>query len=472
MGGGKIRDRVRGGVRVQSWARDELRHAQLGDERLNKRLMQMVEDFAAKPALSVPEASGTMAATKAVYRFWDHEGVRPQDIRASHIRSTLERLSGHEVVLAVQDTTDLDFAHHPATKGLGPLYNVHQYGMMVHSSLAVSASGVPLGLLDQVAWVRDPDSVGKRDSRRQRQTKDKESQRWLSALMASQALVPAEVAVVTVADSEADIHDLFALSRRPGSELLIRGTQDRRVNEVGCLWQTLQESPERGHYPLEVPRQAGHKARLAHLSLRYQSVLVQPPCHHSGRAQLSPVPLQVILVTEEQPAAAEPAITWLLYTSLPIDCLQDALLYVRWYSYRWLIERYHYVLKSGCHVEDLQLETAERIERALATYCIVAWRLLWLTYEGRQTPDAPCDRVLEPDEWQALYCRHHKTSELPRTPPSLHEAVRWIAQLGGFLGRKGDGEPGVKTIWRGLRHLDDMTAMWRLMHPQLSPASS
>ena len=457
---------------MQSWAACELRHAQLGDVRLNRRLVRIVEDLAAKPTASVPEASGTWAATKGVYRFWDSDQVTAEAIRASHTQSTVERLAGHELVLAVQDTTDLDYAHHPATKGLGPLENKYQYGMRVHSSLAVSSVGVPLGLLHQVDWVRDPATVGKRHSRRKRATKDKESQRWLTALLASQEVVPAEVAVVTVADSEADIYDLFALPRRRGSELLIRGTHDRRVGEVGYLWQTLEQSPVRGHYTLEVHRKAGRKARQACISVRYTSVDIEPPRHHLGRAALSPVSLQVVLVREETPPPGVPAITWLLYTSLPIESLEDALRCVRWYSYRWLIERYHFVLKSGCRIEQLQLETAARIERALATYCIVAWRLLWLTYEARQSPDTPCDRVLEPAEWQSLYCRIHQTPCPPATPPTLHQAVRWIAQLGGFLARKSDGEPGVQTIWQGLRRLEDMAVMWQLLHPQPPPGSS
>lgn len=143
---------------------------------------------------------------------------------------------------------------------------------------------------------------------------------------------------------------------------------------------------------------------------------------------------------------------------------------MEYYSYRWLIERYHFVLKSGCGLEKLQLETAERIHRALATYCIVAWRLLWLTYEARHNPDSPCDRVLEAHEWQSLYCTTHQTSIPPVTPPSLHDAVLWTAKLGGFLARKGDGEPGVKTIWRGLRRLHDIANTWQLLqttHPHL-----
>ena len=172
-----------------------------------------------------------------------------------------------------------------------------------------------------------------------------------------------------------------------------------------------------------------------------------------------------MLATEENPPQGAKPISWLLLTTLAVNSFEEAVNCVRWYSYRWLIERYHYVLKSGCGVEQLQLETPDRIKRALATYCIVAWRLLWLTYESRKNPELSCDQVLEVHEWQSLYCKIHNCSIPPSQPPSLRQAVRWIAQLGGFLGRTHDGEPGVKTIWRGLRRLHDISSTWKLLRP-------
>ncbi|WP_348256623.1 IS4 family transposase [Leptolyngbya sp. PL-A3] len=178
------------------------------------------------------------------------------------------------------------------------------------------------------------------------------------------------------------------------------------------------------------------------------------------------LPVQVILAEEEHPPDREEAIRWLLLTTVTVNDLQEAQQCLRWYSYRWLIERYHYVLKSGCHIEQLQLETADRIERALAAYAMVAWRLLWVTYLARRSPEQSYDEVFEAYEWQALYCTIHHSSLLPSTPPTLHECIRWIAQLGGFIERKGDGEPGVKTIWRGLRRPHDIAQTWQLAHPE------
>lgn len=457
---------------MHAWAAQELRHVHLGDARLDKRLLRIVEQLAAQPTASVPQASGTWANTKATYRFWDTKTITPQAIRASHTQTTVERIGKESCVLAVQDTTDLDFAHHPATEGLGPLDNEHQYGMKVHSTLAVSTAGVPLGLLHQHVWTRDPATRGIKHTRRKRPTADKESQRWLTALTESEQAVPPQTEVVMVADSEADIYDLFALSRRAGSHLLIRGTHNRRVDGTArYLWAAGRQAPVAGRYVLDLQRADERPARQATMAIRFTTVQIQPPRDRSKSEGLQPVGLSVILVEEETAPPGVPPVCWLLLTSLPIASVDDALRSVRWYSYRWLIERYHFVLKSGCRLEQLQLENALRLKRALATYCLVAWRLLWLTYQARRQPDLSCTVALEQHEWQSLYCTVQHTAHPPHDPPTLHEAVRWIAQLGGFLARRHDGEPGVKLIWQGLRRLHDIAATWQLVHsaPSLSP---
>jgi len=191
----------------------------------------------------------------------------------------------------------------------------------------------------------------------------------------------------------------------------------------------------------------------------------QPPLTHPERERLEPVSLQVILAVEDNPPPGVEPVCWLLLTTLTISCFEDVVECLRWYSYRWLIERYHYVLKSGCRLEQLQLVSSDRIQRALATYTIVAWRLLWMTYLARYHPQTPADTVLATHEWQALYCTIHKTPTPPLSPPNLNTCVRWIAQLGSFLARKADGEPGVKTIWQGLRRLHDIAQTWLLLSP-------
>jgi hypothetical protein len=217
-----------------------------------------------------------------------------------------------------------------------------------------------------------------------------------------------------------------------------------------------------GQITIEIHSVADFEPRQAILTIRATSVEIQPPLGHLNYQQLSPMTIQVIQAREENPPTGVKPVSWLLLTTLPINGFTDALQCLRWYSYRWLIERYHYVLKSGCRLEQLQLETADRIERALATDTIVAWRLLWLIYEAGDNAEATADTVFQSYEGKSLYCYVHSTPIPPETPPTLNQCVRWIARLSGFLGRKGDGEAGVKPIWLGLPRLDNIAGTWKL----------
>jgi hypothetical protein len=456
---------------MNNWAVQELQYADLGDVRRNKRLIRLVSDLAAQPNASVTQASGDWAATQAAYDFWSSPHVKPEAIRLAHQKSTIERIKQHSVVIAIQDTTEANFTHHASKKGMGYLDNASSRGLKIHSVLCSSTNGIPLGILHQQLWARDPAELGKKHQRHKKPIQDKESQRWLTALDATQSLIPEEIVVVTVADREADIYELFVLPRRPNCEFLIRANHNRCVKsttedqQLQRLQQAIGQIPAWGQLTLELRRHPEREPRVATLTLRATTLELQPPATHPQGQQLQPVTVQVILAQEENPPPGMEAVSWLLLTTLAVTCFEDVVQCLRWYSYRWLIERYHYVLKSGCRLEQLQLEAADRIHRALATYTIVAWRLLWITYLARYHPDTPADTVLQTHEWQALYCTIHQTPSPPDVPPNLRACVRWIAQLGGFLARKQDGEPGVKTIWQGLRRLHDITQTWLLLSP-------
>lgn len=448
---------------MEKWIVQELERTDLGDKRRTKRLMQIVSNLSASPEASVPMASGTWAQTKATYDFWDSPYLKPSMIRQGHIESTIERIVQHRVVLAIQDTTELNYSSHKALSGAGYLDSKYALGLKVHSTLSTTTTGLPLGIIGQYVWAREAEQLGKSQSRHQRPTKDKESQRWLDALSATESSIPEAIQVVTIAEREADFYDLFAYSRRMRSEFLIRATQNRcLVDTEAHLWEAIQSVNPQGTMTVEVKKNPTRPARTATLSISYRTITLKPPQNRAKAEQLVPRRLQAILVTEENPPPEVEPITWLLLTTLEITSICDVKTYVQWYTYRWLIERYHYVLKSGCQIEKLQLETAQRLEMALATYSIVAWRLLWLTYLARCSPDASCEGVLEPLQWQALYATIHQQIYSEPIAPNLSQVVLWIAQLGGFLGRKGDGEPGVKVLWRGLSRLNDLSRTWLL----------
>jgi len=456
-----------------NWAEREFDAAELGDRRLTRRLQELAGRLAEHPSQSLPEACEDGAQLKAAYRFFDNEKVEPSAVLRSHVRSTTARLAGEPVILAVQDTTSLDYTAHPATTGLGVLNDVKHQGLLVHTTLAITPERVPLGLLAQEVWTRDAASLGQRHTRRQRPIAEKESQKWLTSLAAVKtvhARNPA-VQIISVGDREADVYDLFLVDRPAGVDLLVRAAWDRGVEDPQRhLWAAVSAAPEAGTLTVAVPRHAGRAgvpsqpARTAHLTLRLVPVTLRPPRHRSSE-RLRSVPITAISVTETEPPAGIPPIAWMLLTTCSATTVEQASTLVTYYVCRWGIEVWHKVLKSGCQIEARQLETAARLERCLTVYSIIAWRLLYATLLARAAPDLPCTALLDPDEWQALYCIIRRTPTPPLTPPTLRQAVRWIAQLGGFLARTADGEPGPITLWRGFQHLADHTAMFHLMRP-------
>jgi hypothetical protein len=397
--------------------------------------------------------------------FWGNNRVTHAAIIAQQREATLERMAGEPVVLLVQDTTSFDFSHHPAASGMGTLENDYCCGFLAHSTLAVSEVGVPLGLVEQQVWMRPAEEAGKRHQRHTTPFVEKESYKWVEGL--PQHPPSPSQQWVTVCDREAHIYEFLDVVLERGGDFIVRASQGRSFTENGddLFRQMGQQTPQQ-LYSLSLKRRPERDARLAQVELRFgRFTLKRPQRADTQRATLT---LQVVDVFEPEPPAGEEAVHWLLLTSLPIQTVDQALQVVTWYTYRWLIERFHYVLKSGCKLEERQLREEKRLERLLAVYSLVAWKLLWLTYLARQNPDVPCTVILQTQEWQALYAFMHRTQRLPTASPTLHQAVRWIAQLGGFLGRKGDGEPGVKVLWRGWSRFQDIIDTWMIAHPSPS----
>lgn len=475
---------------MATWAEECVQGIELGDRRLERRLITLLETLAEQPESSIPAACPDWAATQAAYRFFDNEAVEPEHLVACAAQATLHRCRGQRVVLAVQDTTDLNYSGHTQTRGLGPLETPRMRGLLMHTTFTVSEEGVPLGLIAQEVWARDPLSTGKRDQRKQLPVEAKESAKWLRALQQTeQRLCESGADVVTVADREADLYELFAVAQELQGDWVIRARHDRKVaGEAGKLLAAVEAVSPCIRTTVEVSRADDHPARQATVEVRRVQVMLQPPTRakgvvaawwaaHPERKRLAPeklCPLRVgvILVTEvAAPAGCKP-LRWLLLTSLPVETPEQVLRCVGYYRRRWLVERYHYVLKSGYQVEKLQLETAERLKRALAVYALVAWRLLWLTHEARVHPTRPCTELLEEEAWRVLWALDRPMVAPPVAPPDLQTVVRQIAKLGGFLGRERDGTPGVKTLWRGLRRLQDTVLAYHLLkeHPDLLSA--
>jgi hypothetical protein len=447
-----------------NWAAQELQTLRLGDRRLHPRLFHILDTLARHPEASIPEAFGNWADTKAFYRFCSSDNVHRDQINGAHFNQTYARLLSHSRILAIQDKTELDFTTHKATKRLGPIGSRQNQGFLVQSVLAASDTGLPLGLLQQFVWTRDPKTRGQGEKCRKRILEDKETICWCFGLTDSDNFVPATLPVVCICDREGDFFDLFVQKRRPHCDLLVRAAYNRCVDEEAKhLFAAVEQAELAGIKTLPLRSHNRTGGREVTLAVRFKTVTLKPPNY---RKDLNPVTLQVVLAQEVDPPAGEKALRWVLLTSCEVQSFSDASQMLEWYAHRWLIERYHYVLKSGCHLEDLQLQTLSRLLVALSLYSMVAWRLLYLTYLARQQPELSCEVFLAEPEWQTLYCVVHQTPTPPASPPSLSEAVVWIARLGGFLARKGDGPPGVKTLWRGLRRLQDMAQTWQLLRGQ------
>lgn len=453
----------------QAWAWAELRDVQLGDARLVQRLVRITQTLSQNPEESIPHAFGPWSETKAVYRFLDNDEVDPHEILQAHRGATLRRIVAADspLILIVQDTSQFDFTQHHATAGFGPTGAPGLSGFFLHSSLAVlPGDGTPLGLLASQWWVREETKRGQRNDKRA--IKDKESGRWLQAMAESTADLPAQVRTLTVADREADIFEFLHYAQEMNRPVLVRAHHDRRVavdGELHGLWQAATSALVLGRVTFTVPRADKRPERQATATLQVAEVEMAAPRHLAAR-HLPSVHVRAILLQEADAPPDQDPVQWLLLTSLPVRTAAEAQQCLTWYTYRWRIERFHFTLKSGGNYEKLQLQTAERLWRALAVYCVVAWRVLYIDLAARTHPQAPCTTFLTQDEWQALVCHHRKTPVPPAEPPDARTAVRWIAMLGGFLGRKGDGEPGVKTLWRGFRRLQDLTEMWRLLRPR------
>lgn len=454
------------------WAAEEFACISIRDERIVKRLIKTTEQLAHYPDKSISQACENWADTKATYRLLDNQHLTYQKIIASHREKTINRLKNRPIILAVQDTTSLDFSHRPNIDGIGLCsYWKHSKGILVHTTMAVSTTGSPLGILDQQIWTRNPEDRGKSHNRKQLSIDDKESNKWLSGLEHGTLGIDKDTLVVTVCDREADVYDLFHKAEQLKQHFLIRSGQNRKiVEENKFLVAQIENTPSAGIATVSIPKNPAKDidSREARLSIKFCPVTVKPPEKRRNDKSLSDLRLHAILAEEVDAAKGIEPIRWLLLTNLKINTLEEAFEKVQWYKQRWKIERFHFVLKSGCKVEELLLETYERLLNCIALYSVIAWRILWITYQSRETPEASCELCLEEHEWQALYCSAHNTNKPPIKPPTLSDAVLLIAKLGGFLARKSDGYPGVIVIWRGMQRLVDLSKMWAIAHYQNS----
>jgi hypothetical protein len=405
-------------------------------------------------------ACGSRAATRGAYRLFANSAVSPTAILAAHVAQTVVRCRRHARVFVVHDTTDLDFTGHAPASGVGPLSATTHRGLLVHSALALDPTGVPLGLLAQSRWARP---LPKARDRKGRPLADKESQKWPESLKAADRAFdpPPDPQLVHLADAEADVYDLLALVVAAGRDAVIRVAQNRCIaQEERLVLRAVAAAPVLDIQPLTLARTPKRAARTTRVALKIVPVTLQPPSHRSAEG-LPALALTVVAVEEVDPPPDVEPVCWRLFTTAPTTTVAEGWDRVSWYQRRWGIEQYHFVLKSGCRIEERRAETRATLDRAVVVDAIVAWRLLYLTRLARQQPEAPADELLSREDWRLLHAAT-ASGPPPPEPPTIRQVMRAIATLGGFLGRPGDGEPGVKTIWRGLTRFEALREGARL----------
>ena len=449
---------------AQDWAEEEFGTADLGDKRMNGRLLIIARDLYDRPQANIPQACESRAKAKAAYRFFEHSGATMDKILEPHYTTTLERVSKEKVVLAVQDTTTLNYSAHPLTTDLGQIGSQEDgaIGLELHDTMAFNLEGTPIGLLDVQCWARDPAEFGKKHKRHELPIECKESYKWLASykkVAEAQKKCP-DTILVSVGDREADIYEFFklAVSEAAGPKLLVRAERDRLLADgQERMWAAMLQRPAAGVQVVNVPRSGKRAAREAHLEVRFGWMKIKPP---RLKAELGELKIWAVLAQEiNAPAGVEP-LEWMLLTTIEVNTFEQAVEKLNWYAKRWGIEVYHRTLKSGCKVEERQFGSAASLKSCLAIDMVVAWRIFHLVKLGRETPNVPCSVFFEEAEWKALHTYVTKNPTIPKNPPTLREAVRMIAGIGGFLGRKCDGEPGTKSIWLGMQILDAITSMW------------
>jgi Transposase DNA-binding/Transposase Tn5 dimerisation domain len=450
------------------WASHVAGFADFPDERLNTRFAQTLATLAAKPLDSFPQACESAGQAKATYRFFSNKRLTSADFLQPLADATADGCRGQSVVLSVQDSTSLNYTTLKTTKGLGLLNDSPRArGLHLHSTMALRVDGVPIGLFGQHYWNRPVEQAAVPPDPK-RPIEEKESYKWLRGIEAAEAAVLSLLEserprLIHVMDREGDIHEVLQRITDSPHGAVIRSVQNRSVDgPINKSIQAVRAAPLLGIHCIDVPANHGQPRRKARCELRSVTLILTPDARkHPHRKQVTWTLVEAREV--DAPAGVAEPLCWLLWTTEPASTRAQIIGVLNIYKLRWRIEDFHLTLKSGCRAEALELETAERLTKAVMLYSMIAVRIVALRDLARQEPDAPCTTILSDDAWRALYAKFEKKAFGSDTPvPTVRQAILWIGRLGGHLNRKRDGMPGVRTLWRGWRDLTILVAGYRL----------
>lgn len=438
--------------------------ANFGDKRLDKRLEKTIDELKNNVQSSIPNACKDRASMKGAYRFFSNEKVNATAIIEAHFKTldlAPKYLPNSKRILFLSDTTELDYSKKKASDDLGCLNLETRKGLLLHNSLIVSDVGVPLGLLKQTYWNRNPEYFGLSDERRKLPLEQKESWRWYDHYKAAEELCKnrPDLEGVYIADREADFMELLAAKSCPNMHMLIRSQYNRNLADQDLkLYDYLAQQPLHYNYSACIIHPKTKKTRVANLEVRSSSVTLQLKGKHPSGYKIDPVKLNAIEIREiNPPKDIDEPIKWVLLTTLNIDTIAEIYQIIEYYILRWMVERFFYLLKSGgSSVEQLQLEKQKRLENAIATYSISIMDVMKLRYLAENQPDAPISHLgITPQEYEALYTimQHRYPKKIKYNPddiPTVKEFCIVLGMLSGFHPSKRQPLPGLKVLTRAV----------------------
>lgn len=480
-----------------------------GDERLEKRFHVVLRRMMDSPSKSIAGACRGWAETQAAYRMLSNNKVNPSVILAPHREALLNRAKNHSCIAVLQDTTELDFSSKKDLKSAGPLNSLKRRGFLAHTQFVITEDRLPLGVYDTQIFARSDEGFGKRDDTLK--FEEKESYRWFKGYEQACEIAASlpDTEVFSISDREGDIHEIYNFwtqlhrAGKPHASWIVRAQHERNIvpessggiepseaEERNLVTEKLFEqaaiAKELGTIEFDIKSRQSFKkikgsnhltkrsSRTVKQRVRSCKVTVKPP--RRKKAELEDVTFWVILAEEIDPPEGEDPIRWTLLTGKRIDNFDDAQRILKLYLARWEIEVFHRVLKTGCKVEEIQLKDSNAVQNCFVLYMIVAWRILYLTWLGRDCPQMPCDVFFEEAEWKSAlavsqHIKKEKSTKLSEPPdnhcdevPNLGEMIKIVAELGGHLGRKNDGPPGAQVIWQGMSRVRDFALAWKVFN--------
>lgn len=456
-----------------SWTEEEFEAINLGDRRLNNRLIRIIEALGLAPGRTIPQSFQSRGEIKACYNFFGNDLVSDEKLLVPHIEKTKERIREYPIVLLPSDTSDLNYTTKKAMDGKERLDN-KQNGLWIHSTIAVTPERLTLGIVDANFWHRQQ-KVAEKDSesrtaRDKAPIEEKESYRWLQSYLKACEIAreAPETQIINITDREGDIVEVFEASLEQAKQgsfayFIVRSQYDRLLEEKDeedneikkKLRQRLKETASLGEVEFTITPTEKRKGRKVKQQIKAVAVTLKPVNKKSRKVKVN-----AVMAIEENPPEGEEPLIWVFITNLPINNFDDVCKIISYYLCRWEIELFFKVLKSGCKIEERQLQTTDRMKALITIFMVLSWRVMFTMMLGRVCSEMSAGEVFEEAEWKSVYKILNKKKALPRKPPKLREFIIMVAILGGYIDQKGEEPPGVKTMWKGMARMVDFAIAW------------